>query len=1199
MYVKQIIIQGFKSYKDQTVIEPFSPKHNVIVGRNGSGKSNFFAAIRFVLGDAYTHMGREERQALLHEGSGSAVMSAYVEIIFDNSDDRFPTGKPEVVLRRTIGMKKDEYTLDRKNATKNDVMNLLESAGFSRSNPYYIVPQGRVTALTNMKDSERLNLLKEVAGTQVYEARRAESLKIMHETNNKRSKIDELLDFINERLAELEEEKDELRNFQEKDKERRCLEYTIYSREQQEIASYLDSLEEQRQTGVEDTDLNRDRFIQGEKEMAQIDAEIAECKQQIEFLKVDKAQLEDERREASKALAQVELQAKSLSDNQVAAQAQKSRHDEEMNSVQAAIQERETELQELIPSFNSAKDQEDTVKAQLTEAETSRQRLYAKQSRNSRFRNKSERDKWLQAEIKDNYTSISTVQEVMAQTQEDIKELENEIALLEPETERLRKQIDGRGDTIHSVEQQVQAAKDERDRLVDQRKELWREEAKLDSILVNASNEVERADRSLSQMMDHNTSRGIAAVRRIKRQHNLEGVYGTLAELFDVNDRYRTAVEVTAGQSLFHYVVDSDETATKVLEILQHEKAGRVTFMPLNRLWSRPINMPRASDTIPMIEKLQYDQAYEKAFVHVFGKTIICPNLQVAAQYARSHGVNAITPEGDRSDKRGALTGGFHDSRQSRLDAVKNLAKWRDEFETKKSRGAEIRQELEKLDQLITRAVGELQKLEQQRHQVQNSSGPLRQELRSKRDLIQKKNDNLDAKRRALRNIENNLAALTDQVNAFESELKSPFQKALSNEEEARLETLSATAQDLRRQYQELSSQRSELEARKSVLEVELRENLVPHLDQLVGQDIDMADDGTQGNLKETQREMKRLSKALEKLGQRLQQVDGSIEQANTRMAELSQRNAETRRELDELAKFIEKHQRRMEKSMQKKAALTKQAAECAANIRDLGVLPDEAFTKYKNMDSNTVVKKLHKANEGLKKYSHVNKKAFEQYNSFTKQRETLTSRREELDASQKSIDDLINVLDQRKDEAIERTFKQVSREFHNVFEKLVPAGRGRLLIQRKTDRTMRQADEIDSEDEAAQNSVENYVGVGISVSFNSKHDDQQRIQQLSGGQKSLCALALVFAIQACDPAPFYLFDEIDANLDAQYRTAVAQMLKSISDSTNGQFICTTFRPEMLHVAEKCYGVSFRQKASTIDVVSREEALKFVDEQKQ
>ncbi|EAW14318.1 chromosome segregation protein SMC [Aspergillus clavatus NRRL 1] len=1198
MYVKQIIIQGFKSYKDQTVIEPFSPKHNVIVGRNGSGKSNFFAAIRFVLSDAYTHLGREERQALLHEGSGSAVMSAYVEIIFDNSDDRFPTGKPEVVLRRTIGLKKDEYTLDRKNATKSDVMNLLESAGFSRSNPYYIVPQGRVTALTNMKDTERLTLLKEVAGTQVYEARRAESLKIMHETNNKKAKIDELLDFINERLAELEEEKDELRNFQEKDKERRCLEYTIHSREQQEISSILDNLEEQRQTGVEDTDLNRDRFIEGEKEMAQIDAEIAECKQQIEFLKVDKSQLEDERRETSKTLAQVELRAKSLSDNQVATQALKARHDQELEAVQSAIKERETELQDLIPRFNAAKEREDDIKSQLSEAETTRQRLYAKQGRNSRFRNKSERDKWLQTEIKENYTSISTVQAVMAQTQEDIKELENDIALLEPETERLRQQIDGRGDTVHSVEQQVQAAKDERDRLMDQRKELWREEAKLDSILSNASNEVDRAERTLSQMMDHNTSRGIAAVRRIKRQHNLEGVYGTLAELFEVNDRYRTAVEVTAGQSLFHYVVDTDETATKVLEILQQDKAGRVTFMPLNRLRSRAANLPRASDTIPMIDKLQYDPAYEKAFQHVFGKTIICPNLQVASQYARSHGVNAITPEGDRSDKRGALTGGFHDSRQSRLDGVRNLTKWRDEYESKKNRGTEIRRELEKLDQIITKAVGELQKLEQQRHQVQNSSGPLRQELRSKRDLLQKKNDNLDAKRKALRNIETNLAALNDQVNAFEAELKSPFQKALTNEEEAQLESLSAVAQDLRQQYHELSAQRSELEARKSILEVELRENLNPHLDQLFSRDVDMVDDDGQGNLKETEREMKRLRKTLENLSQRLQQVDESIEKANSQVTELEQQKAEIRRELEELARSIEKHQRRMEKNMQKKAALTKRAAECAANIRDLGVLPDEAFTKYKHTDSNTVVKKLHKANEALKKYSHVNKKAFEQYNSFTRQRETLTSRREELEASQKSIEDLISVLDQRKDEAIERTFKQVSREFANIFEKLVPAGRGRLIIQRKTDRPLRRDEDMDSDDERAQQSVENYVGVGISVSFNSKHDEQQRIQQLSGGQKSLCALALVFAIQACDPAPFYLFDEIDANLDAQYRTAVAQMLQSISESTNGQFICTTFRPEMLHVAEKCYGVSFRQKASTIDVVSREEALKFVEEQK-
>ena len=128
-----------------------------------------------------------------------------------------------------------------------------------------------------------------------------------------------------------------------------------------------------------------------------------------------------------------------------------------------------------------------------------------------------------------------------------------------------------------------------------------------------------------------------------------------------------------------------------------------------------------------------------------------------------------------------------------------------------------------------------------------------------------------------------------------------------------------------------------------------------------------------------------------------------------------------------------------------------------------------------------------------------MNKKAFEQYNNFTTQRDSLTRRRKELDDSQSSISELVEVLDQRKDEAIERTFKQVSKEFASIFERLVPAGRGRLVIQRKTDQRARE----DSDDGEARESVENYTGVGISVSFNSKHDEQQRIQQLSGGQKS------------------------------------------------------------------------------------------------
>jgi len=320
-----------------------------------------------------------------------------------------------------------------------------------------------------------------------------------------------------------------------------------------------------------------------------------------------------------------------------------------------------------------------------------------------------------------------------------------------------------------------------------------------------------------------------------------------------------------------------------------------------------------------------------------------------------------------------------------------------------------------------------------------------------------------------------------------------------------------------------------------------------------------------------------------------------------------------------QLAKAIEQRQAELIKNMNKKGSLTRQLQEVNKRIRDLGVLPDDAFDRYKRYDTEKIAKKLPKVRDDLKKYAHVNKKAFEQYNNFTRQREGLKDRRKDLDASNESIKKLIEHLDMKKDEAIERTFKQVSQNFAYVFERLVPAGKGRLVIQRKSDRERQIQDADESDEEDLSRTVENYIGVGISVSFNSKHDDQQKIQQLSGGQKSLCALALVFAIQRCDPAPFYLFDEIDANLDAQYRTAVAQMIRELSagdaststqrdgeesedgseegekEGNTAQFICTTFRPEMVQVAEKCYGVTYSNKTSSIDVVSNEDAMDFVE----
>lgn len=397
-------------------------------------------------------------------------MSAYVEIIFDNSDERFPTGKDELILRRTIGAKKDEYSLDRKNATKSDVMNLLESAGFSRSNPYYIVPQGRVTTLTNMKDPERLNLLKEVAGTQVYEARRGESIRIMGETDSRRGKIDDLLASIRERLEELEEEKEELNAYQARDKERRCLEYTIYHREQEELTHALEGLEAQRLEGVDETDSNRERFMQGETDLSQIDEEIKGFKQRIELLMVDKKQYDEERHEVARERANVELQVKGITDNQSAAQNARTRHESELQEIQGAIKQREQQLSQIMPKYTKARDQEKTVKSQMDDADATQKRLYAKQGRSAKFKNKVERDGWLQKEIDEVNIAVATRKAVAMQTTEEIQTIEKALKTTTAEIGDIRKRLDNRSSDMQSLQASVQQAKESRDKLVDQRK---------------------------------------------------------------------------------------------------------------------------------------------------------------------------------------------------------------------------------------------------------------------------------------------------------------------------------------------------------------------------------------------------------------------------------------------------------------------------------------------------------------------------------------------------------------------------------------------------------------------------------------------------------------------------------------------------------------------------------------------------------
>ncbi|KAH9001993.1 structural maintenance of chromosome protein 3 [Lactarius hatsudake] len=1194
MYIKTLTIQGFKSYRDQTQIEPFSPRHNVVVGRNGSGKSNFFAAIRFVLSDAYTSMSREERQALLHEGvSTTTTLSAYaaVEIVFDNSDNRFPTGRDEVVLRRTIGLKKDEYSLDKKSASKADVMNLLESAGFSKANPYYIVPQGRITTLTNAKDHERLTLLKEVAGTKVYEQRRAESLRIMAETEGKKSKIVELLDFIETRLGELEEEKEELKEFQEKDKEKRCLEYALYQRELEEVAEALEEIEEERKRELHGANQRREQFSDREQQIQTLENQISTAKHELSTLQLTKRGAQGELSDLTRSQKELELRIADLRAADARAGGQRDAIESELADVEAQVAQKEAALAALLPRWEAHRVTESEQRQALDEANGKLAALYSKKGRLERFRTRAERDQYLRSEL--------AALESHRTAQGDALKASNvelQAALAS------REQLDGR------VAEVTQRGEDSRGRaknlgeelatLADQRSE-W--DAKLDSTKNRAADELRSAERTLASMMDKETGTGLRAVDSIAERLNLDGVYGPLYRLFEITDtKFNTAVELTAGNSLFHVVVDTDHTASKVLEVMLRERIGRVTFMPLNRLKPKNPVPPNADDAIPLLEKLRYDPAHAKAFQQVFGKTCVCRDLTVAAAYVKSHGINTITLDGDKVDRKGALTGGYHDIRRSRLEAVKNVATWRSRVATEEARSREVKTETLKLDQEITRVSGRIQVLSSQ----QKGARETREGISAEIMVIQREKERIEGRISKLeedvQELGGELRALDARVEAYRSELSSPMVQELSAEERDYIDELSKDVEARQKSLVEMGKTKTELARGKNIIQIELNESLRRRRDELRSQieGLGVAEAGDASaaeDLTVRTHEMSSINNAINTLTKKVQEMERGVDRLMHDLQEHRSSLETMQNQQAEDSRSMAKQQKSTERYLAKKNLLVNKKDESNRNIRDLGVLPEEAFEKYINEKSDRLVKKLHAVNEGLKKFAHVNKKAFEQYNNFTKQRDQLLKRREDLETSGESIEQLVEVLDQRKDEAIERTFKQVAKNFEEVFETLVPAGKGKLIIQRRVDQD---DDEADEADDSQQRSVDNYTGVAIKVSFNSKVDEGLRIQQLSGGQKSLVALALVFAIQKCDPAPFYLFDEIDANLDAQYRTAVAAMIHSLASS--GQFITTTFRPEMLVSADKFYGVLFNnQKISSIRSIKKEEAMEFVDQEAQ
>lgn len=408
--------------------------------------------------------------------------------------------------------------------------------------------------------------MKEVAGTKVYEQRRAESLRIMDETASKRQKINELLEYIESRLAELEEEMQELKEYQQKDRERRCLEYALFERELQEVSGALEELEEERKNDIHGVNTRREAFNEREKDIQALEDEIKQASHKLTTLSLSKHGFAGEINDIVRARTELECLVEDLKAAKERTGGKKEELETELATVIEKIEEKEQQLEALLPEWDAHRATEAEERMRLDEVQAHLEMLYEKQGRLSRFRTKQERDQFLTGELQSLRAFRERQAAALESAKHDLEDAREALTRLSQRSEDVQNRLEDRRERVKTLTEELAGVKEKHSELIEKRKELWREDARLTSTVAHAENELRQHERDLASMMDkvrkasvtpsdvdlcvmyQDTGAGLRSVDRIAERYNLQGVYGPLYRLFEVTDKkFSTAVELTAG----------------------------------------------------------------------------------------------------------------------------------------------------------------------------------------------------------------------------------------------------------------------------------------------------------------------------------------------------------------------------------------------------------------------------------------------------------------------------------------------------------------------------------------------------------------------------------------------------------------------------------------------------------------------------
>ncbi|KAJ3728149.1 condensin complex subunit SMC2 [Lentinula guzmanii] len=1176
MRIEELVIEGFKSYPVRTQITGWDPSFNAITGLNGTGKSNILDAISFVLGLTNMSTMRAQNQLdLIYKRGQAGVTKASVTIVFDNSDkEKSPIAYEswkQITVTRQFGVPNvSKYLINGHKHTQQDVQSLFQSVQLNINNPNFVIMQGRITKVLNMRPQEILGMVEEAAGTRMFEERKDAARKKMSKKDKRMQEVTAILDEeITPKLNKLREEKRSFLDFQKSEKEleqlNRVLAAWKYQTLSQDVENAKDEIEQAKENAKK-SKKEAEKYIQ-EVNKAEQDMEKVQRQRDAELKKGGKlSQLEEEKaaneKEMVKLSTQEELMRGTIRDEEVKIGAS----EDAVKAAEDFLKQKHAEADLLKASYNAVKSEHDIHQGKLTSDEELLQTLLTGLSSKSATHAAS--GGGYMGQIADARARIAQGAAEEKQARMNLEMSNKELTNLEAQFEKVEKDA---GDGKKRMETTRRALSDTQKRLAacgwtaEAEQEGEARGAQLRSQVRHLSEQHERARRNIGGLhFEYNPPFGFD-------KSKVKGRVGRLVAIRPGESEKATALEITAGPRLYHVIIQ-DENVGKVL-LSDGVVKKRVTCLPLSKIKGYKIREDKVKAAAqisqgkarPALDLLKYDPRLDNAVAHVFGGTFICDDVESAQRVTFDKSVNqrCVTLEGDVYDPSGTLSGGSAPSSsgilikvQELLDIEENLAKVEaqlNEFErtwngdsTKKKREAfmTISKEVQIKEHEL--------KLAEERNGESNA-----ERLRSQADALREMITNLIASVETAKKKQKDSEAEVEKLQKDMEEFK--------NNKDGKIEELKAS----------ISKQKAAAQKKSVVVKTKHKEHqtVILELEQCKNEII-----SAQATVKDVQDHVDKLKNDSGKLQRQLKDRETNLTKINDMLEEERATLTRFDKELKNLDKFIKDKKKSItaleEKALEEEALAEELRTKRKEYIERAHGLEQEHtwiseekhmfgkdktiyhFSSMNGQEMHRRVEELVKSQKAKKK--KINPKVINMIDDVEKREKELKKNLETVNKDKAKIEATIEQLDQYKREALQKTWDKVTVDFGEIFGELLPGNFAKLEPPEGKD-----------------------LMDGLEVKVRLGSVWKQSLTELSGGQRSLIALSLIMALLQFKPAPLYILDEIDAALDLSHTQHIGHLFRT--RFKGAQFIVVSLKDGLFSNANVLFRTKFDDGTSMVE----------------